>query len=227
MQYLGVTARVALMALVSVIMLLVLGMTGLKVINGEEGDIHDIHETSFPGILALDNARLSLMKARVNAFQAIVLREAQQTKAVENLKTNEADSLKHLDEYERTVSGDEDRRMLGDERQALQAYYSVINDKVMPLALQGQEAQAVDVVARESGNLGKMAMDDLDAHMAFKGRSVDVSTGDALASASVTRPLICGRCMFPATSTVKFTIPAARMLGLNSCASRRSRCPLP
>jgi methyl-accepting chemotaxis protein len=192
MLRLGVSARVTLMALVSVVVLAVVGGVGLKVIRGGEEAFRDIHEKSVPGILALSDARMSLMKARVNVFQAIVLRDAQQTSAIDNLSANEKDALARLGDYERTIVSAEDHAMLEAERQAMQAYFGAINEKVIPIARLELETQAVDIVAKETGNLGKIAMDKLDAHMAFKARRVDGVTGGAVASAEFGRNVMIG-----------------------------------
>jgi methyl-accepting chemotaxis protein len=192
MLRLGVSARVTLMALVSVVVLAVVGGVGLKVISGGEEAFRDIHEKSVPGILALSDARMSLMKARVNVFQAIVLRDAQQTSAIDNLSANQKNALARLGDYERTIVSAEDKAMLEAERQAMQVYFGAINEKVIPIARLELEAQAVDIVAKETGNLGKIAMDKLDEHMAFKARWVDGVTGGAVASAEFGRNVMIG-----------------------------------
>jgi len=183
MQSLGVVARVALMAVISVIGLFIVGGIGLTVINGQEEKIHDIHENSLPGIMSIDKARLSLMKARVNAFQAIVLKDEQRASALDNLGKSEADALKYLADYDRLIVNADDRRLLEEEKKALQAYFDVINNKVVPLARQGLAEQAVEVVAKESGSLGKIAMDSLDAHMAFNEKLADEYSAEAVSSA--------------------------------------------
>ena len=190
MKGIGVVVRVILMAVISVVALFVIGGIGLTVINGQENSIHDIHENSLPSIALIDKARLGLMKVRVNTYQAIVLRDDQRSTALSSLADNQAETLKDLSDYERFAGDGEDRRMLEEEKRALQAYFDVVNGRIVALAREGQEAQAIEVVSREGANLGKVAMDALDAHVAFNEKQADASATGAVASARSGRSMV-------------------------------------
>lgn len=190
MKGIGVVVRVILMAVISVVALFIIGGIGLKVINSEEDSIHNIHENSLPSIALINKARLGLMKVRVNAYQAIVLKDDQRGTALSNLNSNQEETLKSLGDYERLASNEEDRRMLEEEKRALQAYFDVVNGKIVALARAGQEAQAIEVVSREGASLGKVAMDALDAHVALNDRLGNSYAADAVASAQGGRRLV-------------------------------------
>ncbi len=192
MQNIGVAARIKLMAALSFLLLLVLAVVGGKVINSETQSIRNIQENSLPSIVMIANARLALMKVRVNIYQAMLLKDELRSKALKNIAKNQEEAQKLLDGYDKMVVSDEDKRLLDEEKKAVQAYFDVLNNKVIAFINQGYEDQAVEVVLKEGGPLGNAALEALDAHVSFNEQLAAADARTATAEAKTGQDFAIG-----------------------------------
>ncbi len=187
MNRLGVSGRITIMVVISMLALLLVGIIGLWVGRSGANSLHDIHDNSIPSIIALSDARQSFTEVRVSAYKLLSVKAAARGSAADGLHKRMDKTLKALADYERLVSNAEDRRMLVEDKSAVQAYFDLLIHKAMPLFEQGQDEAAADVVAAQGMQIGQAAVDALDAHVALNQKLADEDASAALESATTGR----------------------------------------
>jgi methyl-accepting chemotaxis protein len=187
MNRLSVSGRITIMVVISMLVVLLVGIIGLWVGRSEANSLHDIHDNNIPSIIVLSDARQSFTEVRVSAYKLLSVKAAARASAAEGLHKRMDKTLKALEAYERLVSNAEDRRMLMEDKSAVQAYFDLLINKAMPLFEQGQDEAAADVVAGQGMQIGQTAVDALDAHVALNQKLADEDASVALESATTGR----------------------------------------
>lgn len=182
MRNIGVATRIAIMVVVAFVALLVVGLIGLSVGRSEATSIREIHDNSIPSIVVLAEARQSFTEVRVSAYKILSMDQAGMAAAEDGLKKRIDKTLKSLGDYEKLISNAEDRRLLEEDKAAIQAYLDLVN-QTLPLVKDGHADAARDLLAGKGAPIGQKAVDAMDAHVAFNTKLADDGTNTALASA--------------------------------------------
>lgn len=182
MKNIGVATRIAIMVVVSFVALLVVGLIGLSVGRSEAASIRDIHDNSIPSIVVLAETRQSFTEVRVSAYKILSMDQAGLSAAEDGLKKRIDKTSKGLGDYEKLISNAEDRRLLEEDKTAIQAYLDLVN-QALSLLKDGHADAARDLLAGKGAPIGQRAVDAMDAHVAFNIKLADDGTNAALSSA--------------------------------------------
>jgi methyl-accepting chemotaxis protein len=189
MNRLGVGSRIIIMVVISMVVVLLVGGIGLSVGKSESDSIRNIDANSIKSIVALGEVRQNFTQFRVTTYKLLSIKAAERESVQAAMRKYMEQTVKGLADYEQLVSNDTDKRMLADDRQATQAYFDLVQSKVLPLYIQGQDDAAVEVVAGEGSKIGTAAVAKLDEHVLLNQQQADREANSALNAAASGRNL--------------------------------------
>jgi methyl-accepting chemotaxis protein len=189
MNRLGVGSRITIMVVISMVVVLLVGGIGLWVGKSESDNIRYINANSVKSIVVLGEVRQNFTQFRVTTYKLLSIKAAERESVQAAMRKYMEQTAKGLADYEQLVSDDADKRMLDADRQATQAYFDLVQSKVLPLYIQGQDDAAVEVVAGEGSKIGTAAVAKLDEHVLFNQQQADTEASSALNAATSGRIL--------------------------------------
>ena len=117
---------------------------GMRNINTIYNELDEVNTVTIPSILVLDDALTQAFTIRVGIWMHIAQTSEEGIKKVEETIAKAKQQLaKDLKDYEPFVWDKEDKRLLEHEKEAVNAYYQVL-DKVMILSRQNKNEEARD-----------------------------------------------------------------------------------
>ena len=181
MKVFSVANRIALIVVISALALLIVSLISLSVQHSETESIRQLHEHSIQSVVTLTDARQSLTEVRMAAYRLILLKDGSEaTKAM--IAQRIADTQSSLTQYQSLLSGDDDRHMLEDDVRQTQAYFALLNTRIIP-ALDSSQDEAAHILATQGATQGQKTISALDAHVNLNRKLADDSARAALGSA--------------------------------------------
>lgn len=181
MKVFSVANRIALIVGISTLALLIVSLISLSVQHSEADSIRQLHERSIQSVVTLTDARQSLTEVRMAAYRLILLKEGSDaTKAM--IARRIADTQNSLRQYETLLSGESDKRMLAEDVVQTQAYFDLLNNRIIP-ALNTSQEEAATILATQGASQGQKTIEALDTHVSLNRKLADDSAQAALASA--------------------------------------------
>ena len=185
MNNLTIAKRIILMIAASLISLLIVGFVGLKVINDESASIEQIESGSLEKILILSEARQIFMESRVGILARFIYTgSAEMDKLEKTLKAHADKVEERFKVYDGILAGEEDKKMLEADRQAIGNYYQYMIGTLVPAMRQADHTRAIEIVKSEASALGNATMKALNEHMAFNDKQSEATAKAAIASAN-------------------------------------------
>ena len=185
MQNLTISKRLVMMIACSITALIVVGAVGLvAAINAEQG-VTSIRDDSLASIKILGNVRNEFQRSRVNLYaHALAADDAAKDKEEKNLKAIEANVVAGLKDYEASLSNDEDKRLLDEEKSQLAIYTRIVWEKVIPSSRTNQPDATLALVRSELRPIASRLADDFDKHVAFNEKMATDYSNNVVASVS-------------------------------------------
>ena len=185
MNNLTIAKRIILMIAASLISLLIVGFVGLKVINDESASIEQIDSGSLEKIMILGETRQIFMESRVGILARFIYTgSAEMDKLEKTLKAHADKVEERLKAYDGILAGEEDKKMLEADRQAIGNYYQYMIGTLVPAMRQADQTRAIEIVKSEASALGNATMKALNEHMAFNDKQSEATAKAAIASAN-------------------------------------------
>ncbi|MBS1230247.1 MAG: methyl-accepting chemotaxis protein [Proteobacteria bacterium] len=183
MKNVTIAQRIALMIAVSIVSLLSVGAVGLVVSNTQTQDIRLIDEDSMAGVGVLSEARQAYMMLRLAVLGHVSTPDPAAKKALEEkIDASEKTLIKSLKDYEKLVSGDEEKKLLEADVVNVNAYLDLVHNKVMPLSRNNESD--TDENRKNGAQINAKAFQAIEEHIAFNKRDAEAVTKAALASAA-------------------------------------------
>jgi len=111
---------------------------------------------------------ISFQSIRVNALVAVHARgKAELNEAVENIKQNRVIIKENVENFEKSLSTDEERKLFA-QLQEQRKLYIVVLDKMLALALEGKVAEASDMVTGDVRAVARAYQEAIDSLMGLK-----------------------------------------------------------
>ena len=184
MKNMTIATRLMLMIGTALLSLVLIGFVGLSVAGKETESLKQITDGNMEKIEILGKARQVYMETRVAILARFVSPSNAEMESLEKvLKTNEEDILNHLKSYENLVSGEEDRKMLEEDRSTIINYFKYMNTQLLPPMKRFEIESAAQLVGTSAGPIGIRTMKSLNDHMTFNTKQAELITRDALVSA--------------------------------------------
>ena len=184
MKNMTISTRLILMIGTALLSLALVGFVGLSIAGKETESIKQITDGNMAKIELLGKARQVYMETRVAILARFVSPSVAEMESLEKvLKTNEEDILNHLKSYENIVSGDEDRKMLEEDRTSTLNYFKYMNTLLLPPMKRLEIEYAAELVRTSAGPIGIKTMKSLNDHMAFNTKQAETITRKAIVSA--------------------------------------------
>jgi len=185
MKHLSIAQRIMLTVGVAVFSLLLVGFVGLSVANKGADSIKRINDNSLSGVQILGDARQSFTLSRVIAYAHILAADEIAKQTVEKSLTASFDNTaKLLNDYEKLVSGDEDKKLLEADRSNMSAYADAIKNRLLPLSRANDTEGMRAVIATELVPVATKTIKGFEDHVAFNRQSAEETTKAVLANAS-------------------------------------------
>ncbi len=185
MKNLTIAHRILLMIGTSVIALLLIGFVGLSVAGKETDSIRQIDEDSITSIQTLNATRQAFMETRVSILMMFQNADDAEMDALQKrIKANETEINKHLKDYEKLASNDEDKKLLDANLANVKAYLDFFNNELLPKILKYETEYASQLMKTQAGPLGTKTLKGFDEHIEFNKKVVDTTIQSAYDSAA-------------------------------------------
>ena len=132
MRNFTINQRIMLMIATSVATLLLIGFVGLYVSDKESGIIKRIYDDNLTSIMSLSEARQDFMGIRVTFYRYYLATDPKVRNETESrIELYVKSVMQRLNEYEKRVNADEDRKLLENDLRNLAPYINVVS-KALP-----------------------------------------------------------------------------------------------
>ena len=184
MKDITISQRILLMILTSAIALLCVGSVGLYVAQRQTQSIDIIASNSLPSINLLSDTRQAYMIMRINVMRHLMYKEpASQKDSEKRIEQSGALMLQKLNEYEKYLSDDDDRKLLKIDVAATNEYLAFLRAKLWPHSRSGEMGEERKQIAAEETALAVKTREALEAHMVYNQKNAETATKEAIASA--------------------------------------------
>ena len=185
MKNITIASRIIFMIVTSVIALLAVGIVGLSVASKGADSIKQINDGTLPSIQTLGQARHVFMDARINMYVLFVNSDDAEMEAiVKRLQVNSDDISKLFKEYEKLLTGEEDKKLLEADISNVKAYLDAFNTLVLPKLKRYENELARDLMVTQLGPVGNKALNGFNDHMAFNAKLAAETTQQTQSSAT-------------------------------------------
>ena len=185
MQNLTISKRLVMMIACSIVALIIVGAVGLiAAINAEKG-VTAIRDDSLASIKTLGNVRNEFQRSRVNLYaHALAADDSAKDEEEKKLKAIEDKVTAGLKDYEKTLSNDEDKRLLEVEKSQLATYTRIVWERIIPSSRKDQPDVTLALVRSELRPVASKLADDFDKHVAFNEKMASDYSDNVVASVS-------------------------------------------
>lgn len=185
MKRLSIAQRITMLIAISVVALLAVGLVGLSVANKESESIRQINDDSLVSIRLLGEARQSYMEMRINIYRHVMSMDESRMQAIEKTLDEHVNAaMTQLQNYEKLLSGDEDKKLLEANVSNLKAYIDLLQSQLLPKSRLNDKDGANAVIVEQLAPLGDKIRQGLNEHMAYNKMLADDTAKSALASAA-------------------------------------------
>ena len=177
MRGITISKRLLFMIGCSILALIVAGTVGLSAAWRAGNGVLSIRDQSLASIKLLSHARNEYMTVRVNVVaHARSTEDAAKETIEKELKELDASIDRSLNEYEKLLSDDTDRKFLEAERAILQKYSKMYWDHAIELSRKKQTSASMAYLTNELAPVGARLTDSFTRHIEFKEKqAVDYS----------------------------------------------------
>ena len=186
MNNLTIAKRITLMIGTSLISLILVGLVSFSVANNDSDSIKQVESGSLEKIIILGDARQIYMESRVAIlahFSVAANSNAEIDKLGKALKEHEDKIEERFKVYDKILAGNEDKKMLDADRQAIGDYYKYMQSAMLPAMREADKTKAIDILRTQATPLGIATMKALNEHMSFNQKQAKATSEAALASA--------------------------------------------
>ncbi len=188
MRHITIATRLALMIGASVLALLLVGFVGISAADKGADSIRKVNDESLGSIQMLAEARQIFMEIRVNGYLHIITPTEPGMKKIEaKLDEDMARLTGLLKQYERHVTGEEDRKLLEATFANLKNYDAVVKRLVLPKSLDDEKEAARSLMGLRGTQAGATALAGFDEHIAYNKKHAEAVAADAIANAALGR----------------------------------------
>jgi methyl-accepting chemotaxis protein len=181
MKTFSVASRIALIVVISAFALFIVSLISLSVQHSETNSIRQLHDRSILSVVTLTDARQSLTEVRMAAYRLILIKDGSEaTKAMITQKISATQNS--LRQYRSLLSSPEDKRMLEDDIEQTQAYFDLLNNRIIP-ALDSSQDEAAHILASQGAAQGLKTIAALDSHVSLNRKLADDSAQASLDAA--------------------------------------------
>ena len=183
MKHLTIAHRIMLLIAFSIVSLLLVGAVGLYVSNTQTDDVKLIEGDSLAGITTLSQTRQAYMMIRLSVLNHVGNPDPAAKKSLdEKIAQYEKAARQGLKDYEKLVSGSEEKALLEADVSNLNAYLDLVNKRVLPLSRNNESD--TDENRKQGAEINAKAFQALEDHIAYNIKGADAVTQSALASAA-------------------------------------------
>ena len=183
MKHLTIAHRIMLLIAFSIASLLLVGAVGLYVSNTQTDDVKLIEGDSLAGITTLSQTRQAYMMIRLSVLNHVGNPDPAAKKGLEEkIAQYEKAARQGLKDYEKLVSGSEEKALLEADVSNLNAYLDLVNKRVLPLSRNNESD--TDENRKQGAEINAKAFQALEDHIAYNIKGADEVTQSALASAA-------------------------------------------
>jgi methyl-accepting chemotaxis protein len=139
-----------------------------------------------PSVLTLDKALYEFGHIRVRLYRQVLTKDLKHKDDLEK-KIHEAEEgvKQSLKEYEGFIAGEDDRKLLDEDRRSFQAYEELVA-KILQVSAKNQEEEATRMLT-DGAAIAERFNDALQAHMHFNEKLGKTTSEDAIAAKSTAR----------------------------------------
>ncbi len=185
MKSLTISTRLIMMIACAIVALIVVGAVGLIAATDAEHGVITIRDDSLASIKILGNVRNEFQRSRVNMYaHALVADGAAKDEVEKSLKTIEAKIGAGLKDYEKSLSNDEDKRLLEEEKRQLAVYSKVVWEKVVPASRKESPDVTLALLRSELRPIATKLGDAFDQHVAFNEKMATDYSDNVVAAVS-------------------------------------------
>ena len=185
MKNLTISARLVMMIACSIVALIVVGSVGLIAATDAEKGVTTIRDDSLASIKILGNVRNEFQRSRVNIYaHALAADDSAKDEVEKSVKTIEAKIAAGLKDYERSLSNDEDKRLLEEEKSQLATFSKIVWEKIFPSSRKNQPDVTLALLRSELRPIAAKLGEDFDKHVAFNEKMATDYSNNVVASVS-------------------------------------------
>ena len=184
MKNLTIAHRILLIIAVSILSLLFVGANGLFVANTGSENIKRINEDSIASIHKLGDARQTFMTLRINIYAHTTIDDENVIINIDNsIKENSGKVLSLLQEYEKLISHDDDKKLLEADMRNMKAYLDLVNNEILSKSRRNEKSEARNVMITQGAAIGAETLKSIDDHVKFNEALAEKLVNEALDSA--------------------------------------------
>ena len=185
MKNLTISKRLVMMIACAIVALIAVGAVGLVAAIDAEHGVTTIRDDSLASIKILGNVRNEFQRSRVNIYaHALALDDSAKDEVEKSVKTIEAKIAAGLKDYEKSLSNDEDKRLLEEEKSQLATFSKIVWEKIFPASRKNQPDTTLALLRSELRPIAAKLGEDFDKHVAFNEKMATDYSDKVVASVS-------------------------------------------
>ncbi|GAA5164568.1 methyl-accepting chemotaxis protein [Viridibacterium curvum] len=175
---LNITQRIFAMAAAAVVALLLVSCLGFAAVSRLSSTIDHANDNTMPSVETLASVQLNLMRLMLSVRTLISAPVNEIENSVQRLEAARRDLEKQLDAYEKLISDEEDKRLLGADRTTIAAFVATL-PPIIEKARVFERANATELADRTMRPPAAAAMEALEAHRAYNAKLAKVEQAEA------------------------------------------------
>ena len=161
-----IAKRISLLISIAVLALILLGTGGIYGLKQLDSKLENINTNLMPSVTLLNEVAQNMFRMRLRLQLHIMSDDMDKQKGYEEeLKTLSAKIVEQLDQYDKMLLDEEDKRLLAADREAIEAY-SVVREKALEMSKSLMKTDAQNYILDNNG-IALRATESLTAHVKY------------------------------------------------------------